>query len=161
MSEGKRTRSDWLVAWHHSLVSSLWEHDSSPPSHLPPILLLTNDYARTEEEERRWQLSCLPGGGCRETDKNTIKSSRYVYAFSFPRYNRFRRITCKNFYTVCKVMLLYNFLFLLIIINIRTLQYTVQLIKLVEAHKLNSNSKQQNKYLPSLLIIFLRLNKSN
>ena len=63
------------------------------------IRLLTKKYARTEEVTAEL-LSCLPCEICRETDKNTIKSSRYVYAFSFPHYNRFRRITCKNFCTV-------------------------------------------------------------
>ena len=92
----------WLdtIHWSHLSGNMIAPHPAICWPALPPILLLTNDYARTEEEERRWQLSCLPGGGCRETDKNTIKSSRYVYAFSFPRYNRFRRITCKNFCTV-------------------------------------------------------------
>ena len=64
----------------------------------PPILLLSP--ADWGSEMTAELLSCLPCEICRETDKNTIKSSRYVYAFSFPRYNRFRRITCKNFCTV-------------------------------------------------------------
>ena len=123
------------VAWHHSLVALISLGISelratltlaaicSPP---PPRLVLTKNYARTEGVT--WQLSWLPCQTSRETDKNTIKSSRYVYAFSFPHYNRFRRITCKNF---CTVVQSYNFLFLLIIINI--IVSSSKLIKLVAA----------------------------
>ena len=96
------------VAWHHSLVAiSLGTCELAaicsvlPPP--PPISLAADQNMR---EVRIWAessaVSCLslPVQICRETDKNTIKSSRYVYAFSFPHYNRFRRITCKNFCTV-------------------------------------------------------------